>query len=200
MYYLEKMDTPGVYNFLTQLQTNNSGLVRFPDSKDFFNRYGPEDKGGENNGVKHGKGDHYLNPDVAAALFGLAAVLKDSHGITMSFGDMSAENGTDPYTKGGKDHLGHGHDGRSGLDIDFRYVDKDGNSFQGRMDSATFDKKKNQTIYDTAKTFGFIENYQGKLNKLTGVETEDGHNNHGHLGFNTSSATIEYSKKHLQTK
>ncbi len=80
-----------------------------------------------------GQEDHFVQPIVAAALFGLTAVLKDGYGIKISFGDMSSSNGSDPWQPGEKHHYGHGHKGnRSGLDVDFRYVNKDGVSFQSQ--------------------------------------------------------------------
>lgn len=130
-----------------------------------------------------GQGDHYVQPIVAAALFGLAAVLKDTHGITMDFGDMSADNGTDPWEKGSEDHKGHGHGDRSGLDIDFRYINYKGVSFRGLMTDKQFSVAKNQLVFDTAAKFGFTENYQGNSAKLKGIKTAGGHNNHGHLGY-----------------
>lgn len=171
------------YNKLTTLETNAAGLVKFPDSMDFFGRYGTVDTGGKNGGVKHGKGDHYLLPHVAAALFGVAAVLKDTHGIHISFGDMSADNGTDPWSPGFNDHAGHGHGSRSGMDVDFRYIDKNGNSFHGKMNDDNFSVEKNDIVYRVAKTFNFNSNYQGTLAKLAGVPTASGHNDHGHLGY-----------------
>ncbi|MBK8810846.1 MAG: hypothetical protein IPN69_08975 [Acidobacteria bacterium] len=187
---MESNQTPGEFVYLTSLTANNSFLVEFPARMDFFDRYSPVDKGGKNNGVDHGTGDHFVRPEVAAALFGLAAVLKDKYGITISFGDMSAENGTDPWSRRGEDHKGHGHKSRSGVDIDFRYIDKNGNSFQGKMNSSKFSTVNNQAVYDVAKSFGFTENFQGTTNKLIGVATASGHNNHGHLGFDVNAPNL----------
>ncbi len=195
-YYVQNEGDPNQYTLVATLTQNNHGLVLFPGNSTNFDRYGEPDPGGENNGVEHGAGDHYVKPEVAAALFGMTSVLKDKHNIKISFGDMSAENGTDPYTPGGTDHSGHGHNKNSGLDIDFRYINKDGVSFQGEMTSSQFDQGKNQQVYDTAKTFGFTSNYQGKTNvKLSGVTRDSGHNNHGHLGFSFNSAKIVKLKK-----
>ena len=163
----------------------------FPDELDFFSRYSTKDAGGKNNGVDHGKGDHYINPLVAAALFGLAAVLKDTHGIHMSFGDMSADNGSDPWQKGFKDHKGHGHSGRSGLDVDFRYIGKDSKAFHGTMNSNNFDHAKNETVFKVAQTFGFTENYRGSVS-LSGARYEAGHDDHGHLGFSLKPTNVVY--------
>ncbi|MGI8641085.1 MAG: RHS repeat domain-containing protein [Pyrinomonadaceae bacterium] len=199
-YYIETEKGSGEYRGLATLQENDLGLVNFPASSDFFDRYAPtEDRGGGD----YGPGDHYIKPEVAAGLFGLATVLKDDYGITMSFGDMSSSNGRDPWEPGQEHHGGHGgKNGRSGLDADFRYINKDGESFQGRKarSSAQFSVEKNQTVYDTAKTFGFTENYQGNvqgrntgLNGVT-VDNNGGHNDHGHLGFDAGSARVTYAQ------
>jgi len=75
------------------------------------------------------------------------------------------------------------------VDVDFRYINSNGASFQSqtaRSDSQ-FSVSKNQTIYDTAKTFGFTENYPGDRPRwntgLTGPRPVGGDNDHGHLGF-----------------
>jgi RHS repeat-associated protein len=184
-YNIETQAGSGEYRELGTLQRNAAGLVEFPGEMDFFTRYGQVDRGGGD----HGAGDHFVRPDVAAGLFGVAAVLKDDHGITMSFGDMSSSNGKDPWQPGSKHHAGHGHGSRSGVDVDYRYINGNGESFQSptaRSDSQ-FSVSKNQTVYDTAKTFGFTENYQGnspgKNTGLTGPKAVSGHNDHGHLGF-----------------
>ena len=191
-YYIETANGSGEYRSLTTLQENAQGQVEFPAEMDFFGRYGTVDAGG---GGDHGAGDHFLNPDAAAALFGLSAVLKDDKGITMSYGDMSSSNGRDPWQKGFDHHAGHGHDSRSGQDVDFRYIDNNGNSFQGKSSrkSADFSVTNNQAVFDTAKTFGFTENYQGTDQggkRLTGVPTAAKHNDHGHLGFDPASARV----------
>jgi hypothetical protein len=111
----------------------------------------------------------------------------------MSFGDMSSSNGSDPWQAGQKHHSGHGHKGnRSGLDVDFRYINKDGVSFQSSTatSDSQFSKENNQTVYDNAKKFGFTVNYQGTNGRLTGVTKAGGHNDHGHLGFNRGSANV----------
>jgi len=181
-YYLQKTDLSG-YFFLISLPQNGANLVQFPDRLNFFDRYSGVDTGGKNNGVNHGKGDHFLLSEVAAALFGVAAVLKDTWGIHMSFGDMSADNGTDPWSPGSADHAGHGHGSRSGVDIDFRYVNHNGLSFHGKMNDKQFSATNNLTIYRVAETFGFKKNYQGKMAKLAGIPTAGGHDDHGHLGY-----------------
>ncbi len=181
-YYLQNVNMDG-YFLLISLEPNQALLVKFPDRMNFFDRYSGIDTGGMNNGVLHGKGDHYLLANVAAALFGVAAVLKDTHSIHISFGDMSADNGSDPWSPGSVDHAGHGHGSRSGLDVDFRYIDNGGYSFHGKMNNKNFSKKNNEIVYQVAETFGFKKNYQGKMAKLSGIPTAGGHDDHGHLGF-----------------
>lgn len=194
-FYVETNDIPGKYQKVAQLEKNEAGLVEVPATMNFFDRYGTVDAGGtdKNGDETVGQGDHFVQPIVAADLFGLAAVLKDSHGISISFGDMSSSNGSDPWQPGQIHHSGHGHKGnRSGLDVDFRYVNKDGVSVQSQTatSDSQFSREKNQTIYDTAKKFGFTSNYQGTNGELTGVTKAAGHNDHGHLGFNRVSANV----------
>lgn len=79
------------------------------------------DAGGNDRNVPEnvGPGDHFLDPVVASALFGLMHVLNHDHNFTVSMGDMSSSNGSDPWQPGGQHHGGHGHNGnRIGQDID----------------------------------------------------------------------------------
>lgn len=191
------------YKLIATLPVNEYGLVSFPDTntKLEYDRYGGIQPSGKQSGVKNGKpfiedvgeGDHYLKPDVAAALFG---VLNDmcQRGLKLSLGDMSASNGSDPGVIGFH-HSGHGHMGnRSGLDIDFRYIGQSGKSFQGSMVDGTerFSKKFNQALYESAYKYGFDKaaTYQGLSNLLTGVKKMDSHNDHGHLGFSKSPTNV----------
>ena len=100
---------------------------------------------------------------------------------------MSSSNGSDPWEKGFKHHAGHGHNGkRTGLDVDFRYLNINGKSFHSKnaFKSSYFSVLNNQRVYDAAATFGFTKNFQGTSGKgLLNVPTELGHNNHGHLGL-----------------
>lgn len=164
-----------------------------------FNRYGTVDAGGQDRatGENVGQGDHFLQAVAAAALFGTLNVLNSDHQLTVSLGDMSSSNGSDPWQPGGRHHAGHGHDGnRSGLDIDFRYMNNNGVSFQSQTarSDAQFSVQNNQTVYDTARTFGFTTNYQGtnrgNNGDIQGVTRAGGHNDHGHLGFNQADANI----------
>lgn len=179
------------YTLVGQLNKNESGLVNFPTSGTGFGRYGTVDSGGTSTSPSEevGQGDHYLQPEVAAALFGLVNVLH-SNGISIDFGDMSSSNGSDPWQFGSKHHAGHGHNGkRSGLDVDFRYISTEGKSFQAKnaFNSSLFSTENNQKVFDTASIFGFTKNYQGQSGNLTGATKVGGHNDHGHLGFQQSS-------------
>ncbi len=191
-YYIETDKGSGDYRKITTLQENAAGLVEFPAEMNFFGRYGVIDSGGGD----HGPGDHFLKPEVAAALFGVSAVLKDEHGITMSYGDMSSSNGRDPWQPGFDHHKGHGHNDRSGLDVDFRYINDKGESFQSKTarSDSQFSVSMNQAVFDTASTFGFTANFQGntqgRKTGLTGPKAVGGHNDHGHLGYEAKSARI----------
>jgi hypothetical protein len=176
------------YSLSGQLNKNDDGLVHFPETGIGFSRYGTSDAGGTSISPAEtvGQGDHYLQPETAAALFGLVNKLNTDFGFNVSLGDMSSSNGSDPWQAGFDHHAGHGHLGkRSGLDIDFRYLNTDGASFQSpnAFNSSSFSTLNNQRVYDVAAIFGFTKNYQGTSGSLVGVTKVGGHNNHGHLGL-----------------
>jgi len=213
-YNIETQAGSGEYRELGTLQRNAAGLVEFPGEMNFFTRYGAPDAGGVDRvlGETVGQGDHFVRPDVAAGLFGLSAVLKDDYGITMSFGDMSSSNGSDPWqpsfvkNPNRGHHGGHGHLGdRSGLDIDFRYINNNGESFQGKKarSSSDFSVANNQAVYNVASTFGFTVNYQGnsqgRNTGLTGPQAIGGHNDHGHLGFSGNGRSQTSAKVSVVT-
>jgi len=192
-------NSDGTYTQVATLQRNNAGLVQFPDNGTGFNRYGIVDAGGQDRatGENVGQGDHFLQPVAAAALFGTINVLNSDHHLTVSLGDMSSSNGSDPWQSGQIHHDGHGHRGnRTGEDIDFRYLNNNGVSFQSQTarSDPQFSVQNNQTVYDTARTFGLTTNYQGtnrgNNGEIQGVTRAGGHNDHGHLGFNQANANI----------
>ncbi len=197
-FYVETSDTPGKFEKVATLTRNANGLVEFPGTGAgagiAFDRYGAIDAGGQSGRETVGAGDHFLQPLTAAALFGVANVLDDQHGLTMSFGDMSSSNGSDPWEQGQQHHGGHGHNGnRTGLDIDFRYLDGNGVSFQAQAATTDqrFSQANNQTVFNVASTFGFNTNYHGTNGPdLANANAAGGHNDHGHLGFSTAPANV----------
>jgi hypothetical protein len=143
-----------------------------------------------------GAGDHFLQPVVAAALFGVINVLNDQNPQwNLSLGDMSSSNGSDPWQQGQRHHAGHGHNGtRSGLDIDFRYLDNNGISFQSPTAStdAQFSQANNESVFRTAGTFGFNLNWRGpNAPAMANSSPAGGHDNHGHLGFSTQPTNVQ---------
>lgn len=194
------------YHLEAQLDKNESGLVSSPDSGIGYTSYGEAEKGGLSTGVKKGvafeenvgSDDSYLKPKTAAALFGVINETSGK-GITLSLGDMSSSNGSDPAIAGNGTfhHAGHGHMGkRIGLDADFRYVGNDGQSFRGVMNSKKFNLEYNTAVYEASFRFGFDSKntYKGKTGSIAGVKTMGGHDNHGHLGFKRN-ATIFFNYK-----
>lgn len=184
-YYIQVKSGSNEFKKLYTLTKNSYGLIKFPDAGDGFGRYGPVDTGGNSSIENVGKGDHYLLPQTAAALLGIISEIKDKN-WTIKLGDMSSENGSDPTSNPSKaktHHAGHGHKGRqSGLNIDFRYLDKDGKSFQGLSSDAVFDDSKNKIFFEIAFKYGFNKNYaSGK--SYSGVNPKvGGHYDHGHIG------------------
>ena len=186
------------YKLEATLDKNENGLVQFPESGDGYDRYGGVDKGGFSKSQNEtvGSGDHYIKPITAAALFGVINNLREK-GINISFGDMSSSNGSDPWQAGFSHHAGHGHKGkRSGLDVDFRFIDNDGISFQSQTatTSKKFSIENNSNVYQAANLFGFTKNYQGTKGKVNGVAKASGHNDHGHIGLVIRNINWKYIK------
>jgi len=187
------------YLLVAELEKNKDGLVLFPSTGTGFDRYGTVDAGGISTSPAEtvGQGDHYLLPETAAALFGVINTVNSDFGMVVSLGDMSSSNGSDPWEQGFKHHAGHGHLGkRSGMDVDFRYLNKSGKSFQSKnaFGNSSFSTVNNQRLYDAAKTYGFTKNYQGHNGSLSGPTKVNGHNDHGHLGLDYKSLKWKYSK------
>ena len=196
-FYVQDNTSETGYNLAGQLNKNDAGLVQFPASGTGFNRYGTSDAGGTSTSPSEmvGQGDHYLQPGTAAALFGLVNKLNTDFDFNISLGDMSSSNGSDPWQAGFSHHKGHGHLGkRSGLDVDFRYLNTVGASFQSpnAFKSSSFSTLNNQRVYDAAATFGFTKNYQGTSGNLLGIKKVIQHNDHGHLGLQYKSLNWKY--------
>lgn len=185
-YYVEKDE--GKFKLLYTLEENEHGMIKIPDSGSGFGKYGTTDAGGNSGGEIVGKGDRYLVPTTAAALFGIINDI-DEKSWEIHLGDMSSENGSDPWQAGFDHHAGHGHNGnRKGLDIDFRYLDSNGKSFQGNNDSSVFDKEKNKTVFEIAIKYGFKKNYCTNAStvlgeSITGITSVSNHKDHGHFGL-----------------
>lgn len=183
-----------VFSLVAQLEKNPYGLVKFPYKGYGFTSYNSGERGGydPNTGENVGSGDHYLLPVTAAALFGLTNQAKNDHGITIALGDMSSSNGSDPWdarlrspTWNGH-HSSHGHLGNGvGAHIDFRYVDRNGNSRRGNwaVNPGLFDRSKNQALFDLAKKWGFSKSLRGYNAPIRHTRAAGKHNDHGHLGF-----------------
>jgi RHS repeat-associated protein len=194
----DRMSETG-YKQVAQLEKNEAGLVNFPESGTGFTRYGEVDAGGESRDPVEnvGTGDHYILPETAAALFGLTNYVNTKFGITLSLGDMSSSNGSDPWQNGYIHHGGHGHWGnRSGLDVDIYYSDKNGNGIKSinAFSSEQYNTENNQRIFDAAKSFGFTRNFQGLSGDLKNVQKSDNHDNHGHLGLIYNKLNWTYVK------
>jgi Domain of unknown function (DUF4280) len=184
-YYVQVKDGSNDFRKINILSKNTSDLVKFPDSGSGFDRYGGVDTGGKSKVENVGAGDHYLLPQTAAALYGILNEIVDKK-WEVHFGDMSSENGSDPTSTpstASSHHAGHGHLGKqSGLNVDFRYLDTNGKSFQGLSSSDSFDDTKNKEFFKIAFKYGFNKNYAtGK--SYSGVNSRVGsHYDHGHLG------------------
>ncbi|KIC03671.1 hypothetical protein OA88_02670 [Flavobacterium sp. JRM] len=185
-YYVEKGG--GKFKLLYVLDENEHGMVKIPSSGSGFGRYSGVDAGGISGGETVGQGDHYLLPKTAACLFGIISEVNEK-GWEIHLGDMSSENGSDPWGAGYSHHSGHGHLGRrKGLDCDFRYLNTSGKSYQGNNTNSIFDKGKNKTFFDLAYTYGFRKNFCANPvtilgNSVPGVIHDKDHVDHGHIGL-----------------
>ncbi|WP_052259548.1 hypothetical protein [Flavobacterium sp. KMS] len=184
-YYVQVKEGSINFKKIETLSKNIYGLVKFPALGDGFGRYGGEDVGGKSKIEDVGKGDHYLLPQTAAALFGVISDAIDKK-WQIDFGDMSSENGSDPTSNPSNaksHHSGHGHKGKqSGLNIDFRYLNKNGKSFRGNTSSIIFDDNKNEELFKIGFKYGFDKNYATDKNYV-GVNPKVGkHYDHGHFG------------------
>jgi len=185
-YYVEKEKNK--FKLLYTLDKNSHGMVKIPDSGGGFDRYGTNDAGGTSGNETVGKGDRYVLPKTAAALFGLINEINEK-GWEIDLGDMSSENGSDPWQSGFSHHAGHGHNGtRKGLDVDFRYLNSSGKSFQGKNTSSSFDSSKNKTVFELAHKYGFKKNYCTNVvvvfgESISGVSNVSDHKDHGHIGL-----------------
>jgi len=199
-FYVQDDNSDSSYRMVAQLEKNDEGLVNFPANDDGFSRYGTSDAGGSSTSPNEivGQGDHFLQPEAAAALFGVINKLSGGSNFTISLGDMSSSNGSDPWQQAFSHHKGHGHSGtRSGIDVDFRYLNNEGTSFQSRnaFKSGTFSTSNNQRVYDTASSFGFTKNYQGTSGNLSGPSNIPQHNDHGHLGLQYKNLNWRYVQR-----
>ena len=189
------------------LAVNEFGLVQFPASGPGFGRYGTEDaariKNGETTGCEEGTtttnqinvgpGDHYLRPDVAAALFGLSSEIASLNGARVDFGDMSNAWGMAP----GDDHKTHGGGSKSnyvsifsGTSIDYRYLNSSFQSYQGNATDGQFHKFTNIAFLYLAGEWGFNKNYISNKKEIWNMGPIEvngkkigGHNDHGHLTY-----------------
>ena len=149
-------------------------LVEFPSKGTGFDRYGDKDKGG----------DHYVQPMVAAALFGATnAIYSQDPTITIQFGDMSGAEGNKPGTA----HTGGNYSHVNGRNVDLRYVRSDRASAPVTVNDIQFDWIANQKVVDAFQLFGFsnILSYptaDGKK-QLANTVKHANHHNHLHLAF-----------------
>jgi RHS repeat-associated protein len=158
---------------LGMLAQNDKGLVKFPDNGLGFRRYG---------GDPEPKGDHYVTPEIAAALFGVAYEWSQSEDVELQYGDMSDREGHAPRPAGVKKvHNTH----KDGQNADIRPIRKDGDYDATSVDLSTYDWNRNQKLANLFGKYGFkvrsSRSDSGKI--LDGVEEDKGpiHKNHHHL-------------------
>jgi RHS repeat-associated protein len=151
-------------------------LVNFPSEGEGFTRYGEEDEGG----------DHSVQPQVAAALFGaINEITANNPDVTVRLGDMSAEDGGKP----GDSHNGGSLSHFNGKNVDVGLIRNDGQLSGTTVNSSTFDATANQSMVNSFNKFGFSNilsqrNSKGVLMTNTKNDPKGNHSNHLHLqGF-----------------
>ncbi len=185
-FFVEKSD--GQVELIAQLNKvkaadGSTTLVEFPDKGTGFTRYGEADIGG----------DHYVQPMVAAALFGAVyAIYSQDPTITIQFGDMSGAKGNKPGTA----HTGGKYSHINGKNVDLRYVRIDRANKPVTVNDAEFDWTANQNVVNAFKLFGFsdILSYptaDGKK-QLANTHKLANHHHHIHLqGFNKKPTIVQ---------
>jgi RHS repeat-associated protein len=189
------------------LAVNRFGLVQFPSDGEGFGYYGPidqaevitettecEDGSTSTSQTNVGPGDHYLRPKAAASLFGLSAEMSSRFGANIKYGDMSNAWGMAP----GDDHKTHGGGSRSGFksifsgtSVDYRYLSKSFQSYQGLSTDNRFGVFSNAVFLGVAGKWGFNKNYVTNQSvwqigpipiNPNGIQIP-GHDRHGHLTY-----------------
>ena len=158
-------------------------LVRFPESGTGFTRYGDEDAGG----------DRYVQPKVAAAIFGAVnAFREEHHDATVQLGNMSSSTGSKPG--GSSIHKGGSMSHVLGRNVDARYIRADRALDGVTVFDAQYDRVASQTLVNSFNHFGFESalSHTAKdgflLNKTTDLDVKlygkPIHHNHIHFqGF-----------------
>ena len=175
-YYVRKND--GKYQHVASLSKHivdkNIELVEFPALGEGFTRYSYEDEGGY----------YYLQPSVAAALFGaLNTIYESDNSITVQLGDMSTYSGGKP----GIEHTGGTYSHINGRNVDVRYIRNDRKLLPVQVYDEVFDKSANQIMVNAFYKYGFRDqlsypNKEGWI--LDNVRSVKKHHHHLHLqGF-----------------
>ena len=154
-------------------------LVEFPNNGKGFTRYGEIDEGG----------DHFLQPSVAAALFGaIHDIYQYDNSIMIQLGDMSAFNGNKPGTA----HNGGSTSHVNGRNIDVRYIRSDRKLSPLTVDDPNFDKSANQKMVDSFYKYGFKSQLSYPMTQDGWIlnHTKSFKNHHHHLHIQGFSPTI----------
>ena len=151
----------------TKAADGKTDLVKFPDYGNGFTRYGNQDV----------NGDHYIQPIVAAALFGATSeFIEYNPNDKLQFGDMSNKLGDRPN----EEHNSH----RNGLNVDVRLISVDGKLTPLNVNDKNFDFNKTQIAVNAFHKYGFKSILSFKNNKgilLNYTQQYKGHKDHLHL-------------------
>lgn len=124
--------------------TDKQSLVKFPSSGTGFTRYGDEEAGG----------DSYVQPKVAAAIFGAINEFRELNpDATVQLGNMSSSTGGKPG--GSSIHKGGSMSHVLGRNVDARYIRTDRNLSGVTVFDAQFDRGASQNLVNSFNQFGF---------------------------------------------
>ncbi|MBV6484841.1 MAG: hypothetical protein KFKLKKLM_01359 [Flavobacteriales bacterium] len=119
-------------------------LVKFPSSGAGFTRYGDEEVGG----------DSYVQPKVAAAIFGAVNEFSEKNpDATVQLGNMSSSTGGKPG--GSSIHKGGSMSHVLGRNVDARYIRKDRGLSGVTVFDMQFDRGASQNLVNAFNKFGF---------------------------------------------
>lgn len=160
------VNNEGLTTDLGTYEKNNKGLIDFPAKSEGIVRYGPNDK----------KGDHWVNPKLAAILFGVGKLRKDNGQSEIQIGDLSNSEAVSPNTS----HKSH----KNGNNADIRLVREDEKNLPTNVNNPNFSLEKSQELVDQLKLFGAktilsYPNNEGII--LKGTTMYPGHKDHLHI-------------------
>jgi hypothetical protein len=159
------------------VNTNEYGVVQFPETGNGFSRYSGNGGGDtyELNGVSGQWGDNWINPSTGASLYNtIQQFNRKEPGVMVHYGDISAY---DPSI-----NLGH-RTHTQGNAIDIHYMGASGQELTGNKAYSKADICITDCFMSKAEANGFSKNYTyGSRFTHSGDNNHSVHKNHLHIG------------------